>query len=96
MHPCTLQRRLDTEHTRFEALREDVRRDTALRYLCETRIPLTPLAGLLGLSEQSALSRCCRRWFGQTPSTLRRQAVRSLADRDGTAEHAANTERTRA
>lgn len=75
MHPRTLQRRLDAERTSFERLRDDVRRETALRYLCETRIPLSQLAGLLGLSEQSALSRCCRRWFGKTPSTLRRRAT---------------------
>src|SRR5690606_32716879 len=56
MHPRTLQRRLDAERTSFETLRDEVRRETALRYLCETRIPLTQLAGLLGLSEQSALS----------------------------------------
>ncbi|WP_281783915.1 helix-turn-helix domain-containing protein [Sinimarinibacterium flocculans] len=77
LHPRTLQRRLAAEHCSFEALREDVRRETALRYLCETRIPLSQLAGLLGLSEQSALTRSCRRWFGTTPSALRRRAAAS-------------------
>jgi AraC-like DNA-binding protein len=76
MHPRTLQRRLDAERTSFEAIREEVRRETALRYLRETRIPLTQLAGILGLSEQSALARSCRRWFGTTPSRLRQQANR--------------------
>jgi AraC-like DNA-binding protein len=76
MHPRTLQRRLDAEGTSFEAIREEVRRETALRYLSETRIPLTQLAGILGLSEQSALARSCRRWFGTSPSRLRQQAQR--------------------
>ena len=76
IHPRTLQRRLDTERTSFEAIREEVRKETALRYLRETRIPLTQLAGILGLSEQSALARSCRRWFGTTPSRLRQQANR--------------------
>jgi len=76
MHPRTLQRRLDTEHTSFEAIREEVRREMALRYLRETRIPLTQLAGILGLSEQSVLARSCRRWFGTSPSRLRQQAQR--------------------
>jgi len=31
------------------------------------------LAQLLGYSEQAALTRSCRRWFGQTPTALRRQ-----------------------
>lgn len=74
MHPRSLQRRLLAEGTSFEAIREELRKDTALRYLRETRIPLVQLAGMLGLSEQSALTRSCRRWFGATPSQLRKYA----------------------
>jgi AraC-like DNA-binding protein len=72
MHQRTLQRRLEAEHTSFEDIREEVRKQCALRYLCETRIPLIQLAGLLGLSEQSALTRSCRRWFAATPSEIRK------------------------
>ena len=75
MHPRTLQRHLAAEHTSFEALREALRQEMALRYLCETRIPLTQLAGLLGHSEQSVFTRACRRWFGMTPSAVRRRAA---------------------
>lgn len=78
MHPRTLQRHLLDERTSFDAIREEVRKETALRYLRETRIPLAQLAGLLGFSEQSAMTRSCRRWFGVPPSALRRQ----IADRD--------------
>jgi AraC-like DNA-binding protein len=79
MHPRTLQRRLDAERTTFEAIREEVLKEAALHYLRETRISLTQLAGVLGLSEQSALARSCRRWFGVAPSELRRQAVAASA-----------------
>ncbi len=72
MHPRTLQRHLAAEQTSFEAQRDTLRRELAQRYLQETGIPMAQLAGLLGLSEQSALSRACRRWFGQSPSQLRR------------------------
>lgn len=75
MHPRTLQRHLAAERTSFEALREAVQRETARRYLCETRVPLTQLASLLGHAEQSVLTRACRRWFGMTPSALRRRAA---------------------
>lgn len=75
MHPRTLQRRLLAEHTSFDILRDEVQRELARRYLCETRISLTQLAGLLGHSEQSVLTRACRRWFGMTPSALRRHAA---------------------
>ena len=72
MHPRTLQRHLKTEGTTFEILREDVRKEVALRYLRETQIPLKQLTDVLGLSEESALARSCRRWFGMPPSQLRR------------------------
>ena len=75
MHPRTLQRHLAAEHSSFEELRETVRQEMALRYLCETRIPLTQLAGLLGHSEQSVFTRACHRWFGMTPSAVRRRAL---------------------
>lgn len=74
MHPRTLQRRLDAEGSSFEAIREELRQEAALRYLRETRIPLGQLAGILGFSEQSAFTRSCRRWFGQSPSELRKSA----------------------
>jgi AraC-like DNA-binding protein len=77
LHPRTLQRRLAAEGTSFNALREEVRREAAQRYLCETRVPMSQLAGLLGLSEQSALTRSCRRWFGHTPSAVRRGATKA-------------------
>lgn len=72
MHPRTLQRHLAAEHSSFEVLRDEMRKEAALRYLRETQMPLGQLADLLGLSEQSALSRSCRRWFGAPPSLLRR------------------------
>lgn len=75
MHPRTLQRHLTVENTSFETLRETVQKEMALRYLRETRIPLSQLAGLLGYSEQSVFTRACRRWFGQTPSAVRRCVV---------------------
>ena len=72
LHPRTLQRHLASEQTTFESIREEARKDAALHYLRETRIPLGQLADLLGFSEQSAMTRSCRRWFGATPSALRR------------------------
>ncbi|MFI9814993.1 AraC family transcriptional regulator [Saccharothrix variisporea] len=72
MHPRTLQRRLAAEGTTFAEILDDVRRQAALRYLTTTDMPMSQVAGMLGLSEQSALSRCCRRWWGATPSAIRR------------------------
>lgn len=74
LHPRTLQRRLDAEATSFQALRDEVYGAAALRYLRETSVPLTQVAGALGYSEHAAFTRACRRWFGETPSALRAAA----------------------
>jgi len=71
MHPRTLQRRLRSEGENFEAIKDEVRRDAAVRYLSQTRLPLKTVAGLLGYSELSVLYRSCQRWFGESPSTVR-------------------------
>jgi AraC-like DNA-binding protein len=72
MHPRTLQRRLAGEGTSFELLIDAVRQQVVDHYLRQTKLPLNQLAALAGYSEQSALSRSCRRWFGTTPSACRR------------------------
>ncbi|WP_231500084.1 AraC family transcriptional regulator [Saccharothrix sp. NRRL B-16314] len=74
LHPRTVQRRLAGEGTTFATVLDEVRREAAKRYLTTTDVPMSQVAGMLGLSEQSALSRCCRRWWGMTPSAVRRGA----------------------
>jgi AraC-like DNA-binding protein len=71
MHPRTLQRRLREEGTSFEAIKDDVRRDAAARYLSQPDIPLTRVAALLGYSESSVLARSCKRWFDSSPRRFR-------------------------
>jgi AraC-like DNA-binding protein len=80
MHPRTLQRRLRGEGENFEAIKDEVRRDAAVRYLRETRLPLKTVAGQLGYSELSVLYRSCQRWFGQSPSAVRAADDFALAD----------------
>lgn len=76
LHPKTLQRRLATEGTSFSTLVDDVRREAAEHYLRDTDIDLSHLSRELGYTEQSALTRSCKRWFGTGPFGYRR-AVRS-------------------
>jgi AraC-like DNA-binding protein len=71
IHPRALQRRLRAEGESFEAIKDSVRRQIALRYLRESSIPLIRVARLLGYSETSALSRSCYRWFSASPKQLR-------------------------
>ncbi|MGI5470663.1 AraC family transcriptional regulator [Streptomyces sp. CA-132043] len=81
IHPRTLQRRLREEGTTYAAILDDVRRQAARHYLTGTALPMTQIAALLGLSEQSALSRCCRRWWGVSPTAVRRGDGAAAADR---------------
>ena len=72
MHPRALQRHLSNEGTRFAAERDTIQREAALRFLDNGRMTLSEVSAQLGLSEQSALTRSCKRWFGETPIALRR------------------------
>ncbi len=72
MQPRTMQRRLAAAGTTFDRLVDEVRREAARRYLRDTDMPMAQLARILGYSEQSVLTRSCRRWFGVSPLALRR------------------------
>lgn len=71
MHPRSLQRRLKAAGESFEAIRDRVRRDLALRHLEQTDLPLIRLAELLGYSDASVLTRSCHRWFNRSPRQIR-------------------------
>ncbi|QHE66894.1 AraC family transcriptional regulator [Rhodococcus sp. WAY2] len=75
MHPRTLQRRLAAEGTSFAAILDEVRRKQTRRYLTTTDMPMSQIAALVGLTEQSTLTRCCRRWWNATPREVRRGAL---------------------
>ncbi|MDG2004440.1 MAG: AraC family transcriptional regulator ligand-binding domain-containing protein [Novosphingobium sp.] len=81
----TLNRRLSKRGTSFEAIRDEVRRNLAFRYLARDDLSLTEIAGRLGYSELAVLSRSCRRWFGTAPRRLRQDLLtaRSLPAREG-------------
>lgn len=71
MHARTLQRRLKDEDVNFEVIKDNVRRDAAVRYLRQTALPLKVITGLLGYSELSVFYRSCHRWFGASPNAIR-------------------------
>jgi AraC-like DNA-binding protein len=68
----SLQRRLKDEGTSFQAVREDVRRTLAQRYL-DDGLAITEISFLLGFSEPSAFFRAFKRWTGMTPVERRAQ-----------------------
>ena len=62
----SLQRRLRDEGTAFGALRDEVRRELADRYLGEG-MSFAEISFMLGFSEPSAFFRAFKRWTGLTP-----------------------------
>ena len=75
LHPRTLQRRLAAEDTTFDAVLDGVRRDTAHHLITTTDLPFGQVTAMVGMTEQSALTRAARRWFGQSPRVLRRASA---------------------
>lgn len=71
LHPRTLQRQLREEGTTFEELKDQARAELARGYLANRDLPMAQVAALLDYSEQSALSRSCRRWYAKTPREVR-------------------------
>ncbi|WP_245671675.1 AraC family transcriptional regulator [Nocardia amamiensis] len=84
VHPRTLQRRLAAEHTLFAAILDEVRSDAARRYLTTTDMPMSQIASLIGLSEQATFTRCARRWWGTTPTALRRAGSPGITQQHNT------------
>ena len=72
MHPRSLQRKLEEEGTSFENIKDELRKQLLLQYLADSGASLGQISFILGFSEQSALSRACKNWFGVAPSALRK------------------------
>lgn len=72
MHPRSLQRKLHEEGTSFELIKDKLRQQLLLQYLADSKASMSQIASVLGFSEQSALSRACKNWFGMTPRQLRK------------------------
>lgn len=68
----TLSRHLAAEGTRFQAVKDECRRDFAIQALTRSEQPLTTLAEALGFQDQACFSRAFRSWTGDTPAAYRR------------------------
>jgi AraC-like DNA-binding protein len=71
MQGRTLQRHLRAEGQSLESIQESVRRETVLRYLEHSTLPLFQIALLVGYADTSILSRSCQRWFSLTATEIR-------------------------
>lgn len=72
LHERSLQRLLAREGSRFKDVVDRVRRQQSLDLITTTDLPFSQIAVRVGLREQASLTRAVRRWFGLSPSALRR------------------------
>lgn len=74
LSPTTLRRRLEAEGTGWQALKDELRRDTAIHLLSQGALPVAEVARRVGFAEPSAFHRAFRQWTGVTPGAYRRRA----------------------
>lgn len=67
----TLQRRLADEGTTYSGLLDQARRELAVRFIGEQRMPVKEATYVLGFSEPANFSRAFKRWTGVSPSDFR-------------------------
>jgi AraC-like DNA-binding protein len=77
--PTTLRRRLEAEGTSYRGIKDDLRRDAAVHYLCESSLTVAEIANLLGFQETSAFHRAFKKWSGVQPGEYRRRHSRGEA-----------------
>ena len=71
MTPQTLRRRLREEGHGFQALKDALRRDTAIACLAQPELTLIDIANRIGFSEASTFCRAFKKWTGVAPGEYR-------------------------
>ncbi len=77
MTPRTLIRRLDADGTSFQAIKDGLRRDIAIRRLQVGDTSIEAIAQDVGFSSAASFHKAFQRWTGATPSSYRRRHVTS-------------------
>lgn len=69
----TLRRRLETEGTSFQSIKNHLRNDMAINMLLHSSISVDRIGARLGFKETSAFYRAFKRWNGVRPGEYRRR-----------------------
>lgn len=69
--PATLRRRLEGEGTRWQQLKDEVRRELAMAHLADRRLSIEQVAALLGFNDGPSFHRAFRKWTGAPPGAFR-------------------------
>jgi transcriptional regulator GlxA family with amidase domain len=71
----TLRRRLEREGISYQAIKDQLRSDVAIDYLCNSNLSVDEIAARVGFQDASAFHRAFKRWNGLQPGEYRcRQA----------------------
>jgi AraC-like DNA-binding protein len=72
MSTRSLQRKLQSAHTTFGTLLDEVRQEIAEHYIHDSTVSLMEIAFVLGYSEYSSFCRAYKRWMKISPSEIRK------------------------
>ena len=63
----TLYRKLKAEGTSYQKIKDDIRRERAIRHLVEDGMPVEKVSEIVGFSEARSFTRAFRYWTGMSP-----------------------------
>ncbi|WP_322786820.1 helix-turn-helix transcriptional regulator [Sedimentitalea nanhaiensis] len=75
MTPRTLMRRLDSDATSFQAIKNGLRRDIAIRDLMSGSKSIEAIAQDIGFASPANFHRAFKHWVGATPGAYRRSGA---------------------
>jgi AraC-like DNA-binding protein len=81
--PATLRRRLQDEGESYQSIKDQLRRDLAIKYLSHPDRSVMDVALELGFAEPSAFHRAFKKWTGASPGEHRRRLLASVVERTG-------------
>ncbi len=69
----TLRRRLRSEGTTYQQIKDNARRDAAIGYLSRPELSISAVAGLMGFTDTSSFHRSFKKWTDITPKKFREE-----------------------
>ncbi|MGC1496039.1 MAG: AraC family transcriptional regulator ligand-binding domain-containing protein [Sulfitobacter sp.] len=78
MTPRTLIRKLQADGTSFQSIKDDLRRDIAIRHLSVGEKNVEAIAHEVGFSSAANFHRAFQRWTGNTPRSYRRRTFQAI------------------
>lgn len=88
----TLARRLEEEGTHFQAVKDALRRDTAIAQILNTDVSIANIGASLGFDDPAAFNRAFKNWTGSPPGSYRRRGMAEASAAEASAAGASAAE----